>query len=240
MTQAGEAKQIWVTLSGLPLTISLEWPFHRSTSGADFWVLHGDIRLENSDGLHAPVAVNLSATVREVVASLEPVDVEAPVINALRKEVDHRQIEFVKSGKLKPVAFSSRHYDFKRGRWVFGKATDEAIAEFLERTVYWGTKLKSNSPPSRTEREKDGAPAPDAASAGDRVWIGDPTDAQYLEGAPAHLVEIAGRLASDGLVRMERERAVATDKLMEQADRFEGAMREAVETLEKKHAFERG
>jgi|SRR5580698_8737430 hypothetical protein len=240
MTQAGEAKQIWVTLSGLPLTISLEWPFHRSTSGADFWVLHGDIRLENSDGLHAPVAVNLSATVREVVASLEPVDVEAPVINALRKEVDHRQIEFVKSGKLKPVAFSSRHYDFKRGRWVFGKATDEAIAEFLERKVYWGTKLKSNSPPSRTEREKDGAPAPDAASAGDRVWIGDPTDAQYLEGAPAHLVEIAGRLASDGLVRMERERAVATDKLMEQADRFEGAMREAVETLEKKHAFERG
>jgi hypothetical protein len=240
MTQAGEAKQIWVTLSGLPLTISLEWPFHRSTSGADFWVLHGDIRLENSDGLHAPVAVNLSATVREVVASLEPVDVEAPVINALRKEVDHRQIEFVKSGKLKPVAFSSRHYDFKRGRWVFGKATDEAIAEFLERKVYWGTKLKSNSPPSRTEREKGGAPAPDAASAGDRVWIGDPTDAQYLEGAPAHLVEIAGRLASDGLVRMEREWAVATDKLMEQADRFEGAMREAVETLEKKHAFERG
>jgi len=240
MAQVDSEKKIWVTLGGLPLTISLEWPFHRSTSGADFWVLHGDIRLENTDGLHAPVAVNLSATVREVVASLEPEDVEAPVINALRKEVDHRQIEFVKSGKLKPVAFSSRHYDFKRGRWVFGKATDEAIAEFLERKVYWGTKLKSNSPPSRTEREKDGAPAPDAASAGDRVWIGDPTDAQYLEGAPAHLVEIAGRLASDGLVRMEREWAVATDKLMEQADRFEGAMREAVETLEKKHAFERG
>ena len=128
MGQASEARKIWVTVTGLPLTITLEWPFHRSTSGADFWVLHGDIRLENSDGLHAPVAVNLSATVREVVASLEPVDVEAPVINALRKEVDHRQIEFVKSGKLKPVAFSSRHYDFKRQKWVFGKATDEAIA----------------------------------------------------------------------------------------------------------------
>jgi hypothetical protein len=103
----------------------------RSTSGADFWVLHGDIRLENSDGLHAPVAVNLSATVREVVASLEPKDAEAPVINALRKEVDRRQIEFVKSGKLVPVAFSSRHYDFKRGKWVFGKAGDEVIADFF-------------------------------------------------------------------------------------------------------------
>jgi hypothetical protein len=158
MGQAGDEKKIWVTLSGLPLTIELEWPFHRSTSGADFWVLHGDIRLENTDGLHAPVAVNLSATVREVVASLEPEDVEAPVINALRKEVDRHQIEFVKSGKLKPVPFSSRHYDFKRGKWVFGKATDEVIAEFLERKVYWVTKRKSNSPPSREEREKDGAP----------------------------------------------------------------------------------
>jgi len=228
-----EAKKIWMTLTGLPLTIALEWPFHRSTSGADFWVLHGDVRLEGSDGLHAPMAVNLSATVREVMPSMEPKDAEAPVINALRKEVDKRQIEFLKSGKLKPVAFSSRHYDFKRQKWVFGKAADDAIATFVERKVYWETKLKSKSPPSRTEREKDGAPA--------RVWIGDPTDAQYLETTPAHMMEIAGRLvAGDGLVRMEGEWAEATAGLMGQAERFEAAMRTAVEDLEKKHAFERG
>lgn len=215
----GEQKMIWVTMTGLPLTIELEWPFHRSTSGADFWVLHGEIRLENSDGLHAPVAVNLSATVREVLASLEPKDAEAPVINALRKEVDRRQIEFVKSGKLKPVAFSSRHYDFKREKWVFGKATDEVIATLVERKVYWQTKLS---------REK-------------RVWIGDPTEAQYLETTQGHLVEIAGRLvAGDGLVRMEGEWAEATAGLMGQAERFERAMRSAVEEVEKKHAFERG
>jgi hypothetical protein len=239
-----EQKKIWVTLTGLPLRIELEWPFHRSTSGADFWVLHGEIRLENSDGLHAPVAVNLSATVREVMASLEPKDAEAPVINALRKEVDRRQIEFVKSGKLKPVAFSSRHYDFKRAKWVFGKAADDEIATFVERKVYWETKLKSNSPPfdklragsSRTEREKDGAPIVEK-----RVWIGDPTDAQYLETTPAHLLEIAGRLvAGNGLVRIDGEWAEATAGLMGQADRFEAAMRAAVEELEKKHAFERG
>jgi hypothetical protein len=219
MAQAGEGKKIWVTLTGLPLTIALEWPFHRSTSGADFWVLHGDIRLENSDGLHAPVAVNLSATVREVVASLEAKDVEAPVINALRKEVDRHQIEFVKSGKLKPVAFSSRHYDFKRGKWVFGRASDEAIAEFLERKVYWTTKVGGQ----------------------ERVWIGDPTDAQYLESTPGHLLEVGGRMvAGDGLVRMEGEWAVATAGLMGQAEKFDAAMRMAVQELEKKHAFERG
>jgi hypothetical protein len=214
-----ERRKIWVTLTGLPLTIELEWPFHRSTSGADFWVLHGDVRLESSDGLHAPMAVNLSATVREVLESLEPKDVEAPVINALRKEVDKRQIEFLKSGKLKPVAFSSRHYDFKRAKWVFGKASDDEIATFVERKVYWETKLSGEK----------------------RVWIGDPTDAQYLETTPVHLMEVAGRLvAGDGLVRMEGEWAEATPGLMGQAERFEAAMREAVEELEKKHAFERG
>src|SRR5580698_10308569 len=161
------AKKIWMTLTGLPLTIRLEWPFHKSTSGADFWVLHGDIRLENSEGLHAAVAVNLSMTVREVMPSLEPKDAEAPVINALRKEVDRKQIEFVKSGKLLPVAFSSRHYDFKRQKWVFGKATEEIIATFVERKVYWQTRLGAEK----------------------QAWIADPTDAQYLETTSAHLVD---------------------------------------------------
>ncbi len=126
-----EPRKIYVTMNGLPLSFHLEWPFRKSTSGADFFVLHADIRLENSEGLHAPVAVNLSATVREVMPSLEAKDVEEPMINALRKEVDRRQIEFVKSGKLVPVSFSSRHYDFKRGKWVFGQASDAEIELLL-------------------------------------------------------------------------------------------------------------
>jgi len=211
--------RIWVTLTGLPLTMKLDWPFHQSTSGADFWVLHGDIRLEGSEGLHAPVAVNMSLTVREVMPSLEPTDAEAPVINALRKEVDRRQIEFLKSGKLLPVPFSSRHYDFKRQQWVFGKATDEAMAEFIERKVYWQTKLGGNS----------------------RVWIADPAEAQYVQTTPAHLLEIAARLvAAQGLLRIEGDYAEATQGLMNQAERFEKQRLAAVEELEKKHAFERG
>jgi hypothetical protein len=244
-------KKIWVTLSGLPLTIALEWPFHKSTSGADFWVLHGDLRLENGEGLHAVVSVNLSATAREVLPSLERKDTEGPVINALRKEVDRRQIEFVKSGKLLPVPFSSRHYDFKRQKWVFGKATDEAIATFLERKVYWQTRLRSTSPPCHKERDKGGAPnnrpfaqnAKDGApgSEGMRVWIGDPTEAQYLETTREHLVEIAGRvLAGNGLVQMQGEWAEANPGLLARGQEFEATMKQAIEELEKKHAFEHG
>lgn len=217
MPDAAE-KKIWVTLTGLPLSINLQWPFHQSTSGADFWVLHGDIRLEGSEGLHAPVSVNLSRTVKEVMPSLEPKDAEAPVINALRKEVDRRQIEFLKSGKLLPVAFSSRHYDFKRGQWVFGKATDDVMAEFIERKVFWQTKLVSS-----------------------RVWIADPAEAQYVQTTPAHLLEIAGRLvAAQGLLRIDGEFAEATQGLMNQSENFEKARLQAVEELERKHAFERG
>jgi hypothetical protein len=236
MPESDDETKIWITLGGLPLTIDLAWPFHRSTSGADFWVLHGDIRLEGSDGLHALVAVNLSATVREVLPSLDPKDAEAPVINALRKEVDRKQIEFVKSGKLLPLAFSSRHYDFKRQKWVFGKASDEVMATFLERKVYWEAKVKSNSPPAHTEREKHGARAIE-----NKVWIGNPTDAQYLETSPGHLIEVAERLvAGDALIRMEGEWAEATPELMSHRQRFESATRTALEEIEKKHAFERG
>src|SRR5579859_4065170 len=64
MSDQGATKKIWVTLTGLPLTVKLDWPFHQSTSGADFWVLHGDIRLEAAEGLYALVAVNLSNCAR--------------------------------------------------------------------------------------------------------------------------------------------------------------------------------
>jgi hypothetical protein len=212
-----EKRTIYVTSTGLPLSLQLDWPFHKSTSGADFWVLHADIRLENSDGLHAPVAVNLSETVREVMPSLEPKDALTPVINALRKEVDRRQVEFVKSGKLVPVQFSSRHYDFKRNKWVFGKATDDEMVKLVERKVYWQTRL-----------------------VGGTVWVGDPAEALYVETTVEHVLEVARKLAKQGIMTLEGERASANPSLMAQAERFEGEMRMAVLDLEKKHAFERG
>ena len=210
-------RKIYVTLSGLPLSFHLEWPFRKSTSGADFWFLHADIRLENSEGLHAPVAVNLSATVREVIPSLEPKDLEGPVINALRKEVDRRQLEFVRSGKLVPVQFSSRHYDFKRNQWVFGKASDEDMARLLARKIYWQTRL-----------------------VGETVWVGDPAEALYVQTSTAHVLGVAEKLQAQGMINLNGELATANPQLMQRAEEFAADMRAALEELEKKHAFERG
>src|SRR5262249_6186752 len=183
-------KKVYVSFAGLPLTFDLHWPFHKSVGGSDFWVLHGIIRVESVDGLRAPVSVNLSATVREVMASLEPKDAEAPVINAVRKEVERKQVEFLKSGKLWPVNFSSRHYDFTRGRCAFEKAYESQIAQFLERKIYWQTRVT-----------------------GGDVWIADECEAQYLDTTAHHLSEVAAGLGKHGLWKMERAYATATDQL---------------------------
>ncbi|MGB8013564.1 MAG: hypothetical protein WCF68_18275 [Terriglobales bacterium] len=211
------SKTIYVTRTGMPLSIKLDWPFRRATSGADFDVLHAAITLENSAGLHALVAVNLSATLREVLPSLDAKDTEAPVINALRKEVDQKQTEFVKSGKLVPLPLSSRHYSFKLKRWAFGTSSDEEIARMIERKVYWQTRL-----------------------VGGDVWLGDAVEALYLDTSTDHIAEIAAGLAKDGLFTLARRYATALPALMEQKDRFESEMTAALRQLEEKHAFERG
>ncbi|HVO60716.1 MAG TPA: hypothetical protein VMT53_07255 [Terriglobales bacterium] len=209
--------KLYITIDGLPLTFDLHWPFHKSTSGSDWWVLHGTIRVETTTGLHALVAVNLSATIKEVMPSLDPKAAEAPVINALRKEVDRKQIEFVRSPKLLPVHFSSRHYDFKRNQWHFEKATDGQMAAFMERKLYWETRL-----------------------IGGEVWTADAVDAQYMDTTTQRLADIAGSFAKQGLVKMERAYAVATEKLMSQSARFEADLKNTLAALEQKHAFERG
>ena len=211
------SKTIYVTRTGLPLSFTFEWPFRHATSGADFDVLHAAITLENSGGLRALVAVNLSVTLREVLPSLEPKDTEAPIINALRKEVDRKQTEFVKSGKLVPLPLSSRHYSFKLKKWVFGAASDEETTRMIERKVYWQTRL-----------------------AGGDVWLGDPTEALYLDTSSDHIVEIAAGLAQQGLFTMARRYAAALPALMDQKGRFESEMAVALQQLEDKHAFERG
>jgi len=211
------SKTIYVTRTGLPLSFRFDWPFRHATSGADFEVLHAEITLENSQNLRARVAVNLSATLREVLPSLDPKDTEGPVINALRKDIDRAQIEFLKSAKLVPLPFSSRHYDFQRNQWVFGKATDEEIARLIERKVFWQTRL-----------------------VGGDVWLGDSTETLYVESTTDHIAEIAASLSRQGLFTMARRWATALPALMDQKDRFEKEMAEAVRQLEEKHTFERG
>jgi hypothetical protein len=208
---------LYITRSGLPLNIELQWPFHRSASGADFHVLHGTVTLADGSGLHALVAIQLTVTVGQMLPSLEPKHTAAPVINTIRKAVDRKELEFLKSPKCVPLPFSSRTYDFKRGCWVFGESTEAERTALLVRKLYWQVKFGAG-----------------------RVWLADPVDAQYLDAAAASLLEIARALAAARLVELDGEYATITPQLMEKSGDIEAEMRQACEALERKHAFERG
>ena len=218
-TQLDEAiGTIYVTLSGLPLFIDVKWPFRQASSGADFWVLHATLRLADGSGLYALSSVNLSLTVKEVLPSLDAKDIAAPVLNALRKEVDNKQIEFVKSPKLIPVLFNSRYWSFKQNRWSFPASTDDQITQLLLRKVYWADRLTKGS----------------------AVSIADPVDALYVSSTTEHLHELAANLASKGLIKLAGDYASATDALSKHAESFENDMRTVLDELQQKHAFERG
>ena len=208
--------KLYVTRTGLPLHIGLHWPFKLSASGADFWVLHGNVSLVSESSLSAAVSVNMAVTLYEALnGKVSPEDVEAPVLSCIRKEVDNHQIEFLKSGKLLPIAFGGRHYSMKRGAWTFGEVKPGDIATLLQRKTYWLHK------------------------SGQRAFMADPADALYLASAPAGLLEEARKLEAAGLIKLEGEWAEATPALLANAA-IEADAAKALEQLQLKHAYERG
>src|SRR5215470_15092907 len=120
----------FVTLSGVPINISeLKWPFHASTSGSDWCVLHGRADLLGSEGMHVEVAVGLTQTMKDALGSLEPEHAEGLVINSIRKTIDNGQLAFVKSGKLQPVHVTSRFYSFVAKRIQFPAQPEQDVLE---------------------------------------------------------------------------------------------------------------
>lgn len=215
----------YITLSGLPLRFDLEWPFHASQSGADWFSLHGRVWLADGreghpdSSLHADVAVNLTQVIKEALPSLEPTHAESSVVNAVRKELDVRQLELAKSGKRQPVPISSRHYDFKRQRPIFARADDEHLRDFLMRKSWWtAARLGSDA----------------------QIWLTDPFDLEYLNSTGEQMLAAAQRLAAEGLITIAAEQARSADALLQRGDEILGAMNAALQKLEAKHAYERG
>jgi hypothetical protein len=199
----------FVTLSGLPIAISeLKWPFHPSTSGSDWFVLHGRADLLGSDGLHVEVAVGMTQTMKDALGSLEQEHAEGVVINAIRKTIDNGQLAFVKSGKLQPVHVTSRFYSFVTRQIQFPTQPDPDVLEMLKRRVFW-----------LSARAGKGAP----------TGIAHPYDCQYVNLSRERMLDLARRLAAQGLINLESEFATATDALLKEEPGFILAMNKGVE-----------
>lgn len=196
----------FITLSGVPLEITeLKWPFHQSTSGADWFVLHGRADLLGSpEKLHAEVAVGMTQTMKEAIGSLDPQNAESLVVNAIRKTIDNGQIAFMKSGKLQPAHVTTRFYNFREKKIQFPTQVEQDVREMLKRRVFW---LEANGP----------------------VEVAHPYDCQYVNFLPAKMLEIASQLAAEGLIQMEGETATATDALKKEANAIRASMQKGVE-----------
>ncbi|MFP5206983.1 MAG: hypothetical protein ACLGP3_06270 [Acidobacteriota bacterium] len=212
---AGEAKRLrnprpecYVTLAGLPLAFGkFEWPFHGSTSGADTYIVHGEIRLEDggAHGLHAKVAASVTRTFAEIVPAMEQPYAESFVYNAIRKTVDMGQLEFLKSGNRQPVPVTTRYYSRWQEKFLFTETDDQERLRYLLCKVYWLSGVLGACQP---------------------VWISDPRDAMFLNTGEADLLRMAGDKAGEGLLKLEGEFAAATPALMAKAAEYE-AMRDA-------------
>jgi hypothetical protein len=209
-----------VTLHGFPVRIELQWPFHRSEGGSDWYVMHGAIRLADGGPLQADIALNLAQTVKEVLPSLDSDLALWVAINTARKALDEKQLELLKSGKRQPVPVSSRSYSIRDQHFRFWRATAQQVEKFVARKVFWL---------SGSQREP--------------VMISDPCDAQYLGAADPNMVDklvaAAQNLAARGIVELAGDYARATDGLLAQAQAFIAAKDHALEELHAKHAFER-
>ena len=203
---------VYLTLHGLPLSFGqFAWPFHGSTSGADTFIVHGNIHLEDgkATGLHAKISASLTQTFATVVLALEQPFAEGFIYNAVRKTLDQGQLELVKSGNRQPVPVTTRYYSMKQQVFIFNDTTDRQRHDYLAAKTFWLSHVLGG-----------GAP----------VWRTAPRDAQYLHPTLADRKKTAATLASEGLVLLDETGhwAAATDTLRNREDAYRAEVAEAL------------
>ena len=202
----------YVTQAGLPVRFdSFAWPFHRSTSGADTYLVHGVAHLEDGTAgpLHAKIAASMTVTFAEIVPAPEQPYAEAFIYNAIRKTLDQGQMEMIKSGNRQPVMVTTRYYSRWQKKFVFADTDDEARADFLALKLYWLSGVLGGSRP---------------------IWIADPIDAQYLNTGVDELQQAAAALAREGLAAPAADArfAAATPQLLQRAKHYHAVLAEAL------------
>jgi hypothetical protein len=207
---------LYLTLHGLPLRFGkFTWPFHLSTSGADTYLVHGEVRLEDGEEslLHAKIAASMTVTFAEIVLAPEQPFAEGFIYNAVRKTMDQGQLELVKSGNRQPVPVTTRYYSRWQKKFSFNDTTEAQRQEFLAAKVYWLS---------------------GALGGGAPVWLLDPRDAQYLNTTVDDLRKTAETLAHEGIIQLAGswadggEYAAPTEALMGHRARYEVDVHEAL------------
>jgi hypothetical protein len=201
----------YVTLAGLPISFNqFAWPFHRSTSGADTYIVHGVAHLEDGTAspLHAKISASMTVTFAEIVPAPEQPYAETFIYNAIRKTFDQGQLELLKSGNRQPVPVTTRYYSRWQKKFFFTDTDDAARMEFLELKAYWLSHVLGNNQP---------------------VWIADPRDAQYLNTTAEELARMAVDLSKQGMLTLSDDYAAPTPALLARAEEYNAKMHAALD-----------
>ena len=201
----------YVTQAGLPIRFdSFAWPFHRSTSGADTYLVHGIAHLEDGTGspLHAKIAASMTVTFADIVPAPEQPYAESFIYNAVRKTLDQGQMEMVKSGNRQPVMITTRYYSRWQKKFMFRDSDASSRRDFLALKLYWLSGILGDNQP---------------------VWIADPIDAQYLN-TTAEELRAAAELTREGLAQPDADAqfVAATPQLLERGDQYRAMLAEAL------------
>ena len=196
--------EAYVTLAGLPISIrDFRWPLHLSTSGADTFLVHGTVGLEDGTEsvLHAKISAAVTVTFAEIVAAPEQPFAEGFIYNAIRKTLDQGQLEFLKSGNRQPVPVTTRYYSRWQKKFIFADTTPEQRREFVALKAFWLSGVLGKNEP---------------------VWMTDPRDAQYLNTTVEEMRADIEMQARDGWLALsdENDFAAATPRLMERAAEY--------------------
>ncbi len=200
----------YVTLAGLPVSFSqFGWPFHRSTSGADTFIVHGTLHLEDGtkSPLHTLVSASMTVTFAEIVPAPEQPYAETFIYNAVRKTLDRGQLELLKSGNRQPVPVTTRYYSRWQKKFFFTDTNDQSRMDFLALKVYWLSGVLGASQP---------------------VWIADPRDAQYLNTTAEELQRMAADVSGQSLISLDGEYAGATPSLLARAEEYRAKLDHAL------------
>lgn len=201
----------YVTLAGLPISFSgFAWPFHRSTSGADTYIVHGVAHLEDGTAspLHAKLSASMTVTFAEIVPAPEQPYAETFIYNAIRKTFDQGQLELLKSGNRQPVPVTTRYYSRWQKKFFFTDTDDAARLEFLELKIYWLSHVLGNDQP---------------------VWIANPRDAQYLNTTDQELTRMAVDLSKQGMLTLTGDYAAASSALLARAEEYNTRLHAALD-----------
>jgi hypothetical protein len=201
----------YVTLAGMPISFGeFRWPFHRSVSGADTYILHGVVHVaDGTDSpVHAKIAASMTVTFAEIVPAPEQPYAETFIYNAIRKTLDQGQLELLKSGNRQPVPVTTRYYSRWQKKFFFTDTDDQSRQQFLLVKALWLSGVLGNSRP---------------------VWIADPRDAQYLNTTAEELIRMTATLAAAGLVTLSEEKdfAAATPALLAREPEFRARLQDA-------------